>query len=120
MLVLGGFGLVLFMVWANEIFDLPHLIFHAPPTPVNAVESLLETILILPVAALTHVLLGRLTRKLQMLEGYIKVCASCRKVWDDQLGWISWDHYVSLHSEARTTHGLCPECAVKLYPEVRL
>ena len=51
------------------------------------------------------------------LSGLLPICASCKKIRDDQGYWEQVEAYISSHSEATFTHGLCPECFHKLYPE---
>jgi hypothetical protein len=66
-----------------------------------------------------------LVRKLQQaldevraLSGLLPICAACKSVRDDEGYWHSVEHYLSQHSEAELTHGICPPCMVELYPEV--
>lgn len=54
---------------------------------------------------------------IKTLKGLLPICASCKKVRDDKGYWKQIEAYVSEHSEAEFTHGICPECARKLYPE---
>ena len=51
------------------------------------------------------------------LSGLIPICASCKKIRDDKGYWQQVEAYISAHSDAVFTHGLCPECAAKLFPE---
>lgn len=53
---------------------------------------------------------------IKRLKGLLPICASCKKIREEQR-WIPIDHYVAEHSEAEFTHGLCPDCLEKLYPE---
>ncbi len=55
-------------------------------------------------------------RKVLQLEGLLPVCAECRRIKNDSGGWVSIESYLVSHSKARLTHGICPECARKLYP----
>ena len=55
---------------------------------------------------------------LQILRGLLPICASCKKIRDDQGYWTEMESYIKRHSEADFSHGICPECAIKLYPEV--
>jgi type II secretory pathway component PulM len=52
----------------------------------------------------------------KMLSGMLPICASCKKIRDDKGYWSQIESYVSEHSEAEFSHGICPECARKLYP----
>jgi len=51
------------------------------------------------------------------LKGILPICASCKKIRDDQGYWNQVESYVREHTEAEFTHGICPECREKLYPE---
>ena len=52
------------------------------------------------------------------LTGLITACANCRKVRDDHGDWHRMERYIQSHTRARFSHGLCPECATELYPEI--
>lgn len=51
------------------------------------------------------------------LSGLLPICSSCRKIRDDKGYWNSLEQYICEHSDAEFSHGLCPECAHKLYPD---
>jgi PAS domain S-box-containing protein len=51
------------------------------------------------------------------LSGLLPMCASCRRIRDRQGGWQDLESYVRQHTEADFTHGICPECRRRLYPE---
>ena len=57
-------------------------------------------------------------RKVKTLSGMLPICASCKNVRDDQGFYQQIEQYIQDHSDAEFTHGICPECARKLYPEV--
>lgn len=52
------------------------------------------------------------------LSGLLPICASCKKIRDDKGYWNHIESYIEGHSEAQFSHGICPECVVKLYPEI--
>jgi len=54
---------------------------------------------------------------IKTLHGIIPICANCKKIRDDKGSWSQIEAYISEHSEAQFSHGICPECAKKLYPE---
>lgn len=54
---------------------------------------------------------------LKILSGLIPICASCKKVRDDAGGWKQIEAYIQEHTEAEFSHGICQECARRLYPE---
>jgi YesN/AraC family two-component response regulator len=55
--------------------------------------------------------------KVKLLSGLLPICACCKKVRDDKGYWNQIESYISEHSEAEFSHGICPECAKKLYSE---
>jgi hypothetical protein len=54
----------------------------------------------------------------KVLRGFIPICASCKKMRDDQGFWTRIEEYLTEHSEASLSHGICPDCARQLYPEL--
>jgi len=55
--------------------------------------------------------------EVRTLSGLLPICAACKKIRDDQGYWNQIEDYISSHSEATFSHGICPECAKKLYPD---
>ncbi|MCX5817654.1 MAG: PAS domain S-box protein [Proteobacteria bacterium] len=55
--------------------------------------------------------------QVKTLHGLLPICASCKKIKNDKGYWEQMEIYISDHSEADFSHGICPECAEKLYPE---
>jgi HAMP domain-containing protein len=53
--------------------------------------------------------------KVKQLSGMLPICASCKNIRDDQGYWSQIESYITRHSEAEFTHGICPDCAKKLY-----
>jgi hypothetical protein len=56
-------------------------------------------------------------REIKTLRGIIPICASCKKIRYDKEHWKQIELYIKEHSDAEFSHGICPECAEKLYPE---
>jgi len=54
----------------------------------------------------------------KLLRGFLPICSSCKQIRDDKGYWSQVEEYISQHSEAKFTHGICPECAQKLYPDL--
>ena len=55
--------------------------------------------------------------KVKTLSGLLPICASCRKIRDERGDWHSLEIYIREHSEADFSHGICPACREKLYPD---
>lgn len=56
--------------------------------------------------------------KVKLLSGIIPICASCKKIRDDKGYWNQVESYIRDHSNAEFSHGICPDCAHELYPEL--
>jgi PAS domain S-box-containing protein len=56
--------------------------------------------------------------EVKTLSGLLPICASCKKIRDDSGYWQQIEVYIRDHSEAEFTHGLCHDCAAKLYPDL--
>jgi hypothetical protein len=86
----------------------------------------LYSVLLLVVTALLTYLFRRFRRDLdaafaqiKTLRGIIPICSNCKKIRDDQGYWNQLETYISKHSDADLSHGICPECVAKLYPEFK-
>jgi PAS domain S-box-containing protein len=55
--------------------------------------------------------------KVKILSGLLPICASCKKIRNDEGYWEQIEMYIRDHSEAEFSHSICPECTEKLYPE---
>lgn len=56
--------------------------------------------------------------RIKTLSGLLPICASCKKIRDDEGTWVQIESYIRDNSEADFTHGVCPECAIRLYPKL--
>lgn len=56
--------------------------------------------------------------RVKRLEGLLSICASCKKIRNDQGDWDRVEAYLREYSCLEFSHGICPDCAQKLYPEV--
>lgn len=56
--------------------------------------------------------------RVHTLTGLLPICAHCNKIRDDHGTWIRIESYVSAHSEAKFSHGVCPDCLHREYPEM--
>lgn len=107
-----GFGVIIFLLWADEVFDVPHTIFGARATPINWTESTFESVLVFLLCSLVIVLSRNLLAQIKHLEGFLPVCSSCKRVKINR-DWVPFEKYLSNHSEAEITRSLCPECTDK-------
>ncbi|OGU17342.1 MAG: hypothetical protein A2076_03830 [Geobacteraceae bacterium GWC2_53_11] len=56
--------------------------------------------------------------KVKQLEGIIPICMYCKKIRNDHESWEQMEAYITEHSEAHFSHGICPECFKKATAEV--
>jgi len=55
--------------------------------------------------------------KIKTLKGLVPICSYCKKIRNDKGFWEQLEAYVSEHTEAEFSHGMCQECATKVYAE---
>lgn len=57
-------------------------------------------------------------KEVKVLRGFIPICAACKKVRNDRGYWQEVEAYISERSDTQFSHGICADCAKKLYPDV--
>jgi hypothetical protein len=57
-------------------------------------------------------------KSVKTLSGLLPICSSCKKIRDDQGYWKQIEIYIKDHSEADFSHGICPDCWKRLYPNI--
>jgi hypothetical protein len=110
-----GFVLIIILSWLDEVLNLPGLLFGGAKQT-DWRESVMETVVIMAVWLIVLVFTGRLLGRLQYLEGFLRICAWCRKVYHNG-EWIPVETFFDRKLDVKTTHGMCPECARKLLDE---
>jgi hypothetical protein len=65
----------------------------------------------------TIVKLQQALDEVHLLRGLLSICASCKRIKDEREVWQPLEVYIQAHSEAKFSHGVCPDCLRKLYPE---
>lgn len=127
--VIGYFILVLIMFNLSAIID---LVFH-PEIPylddehiiVGGITGSISAILFGLLMAFVRKL-NRALRQIKQLEHFLSICANCQKVRKpgaDPKQMDSWQKlvpYIMANTDIRFSHGLCPDCANQLYPELAL
>ena len=69
-------------------------------------------------------LLKMLNRRLLALEktlvnatgGVVPICATCKRIINEKGAWLTIEQYIMDYTELKLSHGICPECAEKIYP----
>ena len=55
---------------------------------------------------------------IKTLKGFIPICSRCKNIRDDKGYWHMVEEYIEKNSEALFSHGICPDCARILYPDL--
>jgi hypothetical protein len=112
--------LLLCLTLGNEIIDIPHYVFHDAPTLYSqrTGEIIIELSIFFIVMVFEAVLLKNLYKRIRLLEGFIPICANCKKIKNTEDQWEQIEQYISKHSLAQFSHGICPDCARLLYPDL--
>jgi hypothetical protein len=110
---------LLCLTLGNEILDIPHYVFNDSPTLYSqrVGEILIELVIFFIVTTIQILLFKRLNNQIKVLEGFIPICANCKKIRNTEDQWEQMEKYISQHSFARFSHGICPDCARQLYPD---
>ena len=58
--------------------------------------------------------------EVKTLQGFLPICSHCKKIRDDKGYWNQIEAYIRDRSDAEFSHGICPKCAKKLYPDFEL
>jgi hypothetical protein len=108
-LELFGFAAVIAVIWLDEYMDQPHRLFGALQTPLRPEEFWFESLTVLLVACVVVIATLWVFRRLRLLEGFIQVCAWCRKVKvEDE--WVGFEQYLKRVTDVQLSHSICPEC----------
>jgi hypothetical protein len=105
-----AFLAIVVIIWLDEVLDLPHLLFRAPPTPLRVGEGLLESTLTLAVGIGVVLVTWRAFRRIEYLESLIVMCAWCRRVREGG-DWVTVELFQERQHHAQTSHGICEACA---------
>jgi hypothetical protein len=105
-------GLPLVRLYFNTIWKIPWTL----------VEGSINALIRIAMLCLLVYLVDRVAKetkaaktRVKVLEGLLPICVSCKKIRDDENTWQPFEVYIGERSDAKFTHGVCPECAKKLY-----
>lgn len=56
--------------------------------------------------------------EIKTLSGLLPICAHCKKIRDDEGYWQQLEGYISHHTDAKFSHGICPDCRDKYFPDI--
>ena len=110
------FFMLILLIWLNETMDLAALWFGMPPNPPSMFRGCVLTIAVIIVAIVTvgHTYL----QQKRIISGLLIVCSGCRRIRVDEKLWEQLDDYITDHSVASISHGLCPHCFEEMQREI--
>ncbi len=112
-----SFVLMVLVIWVNEVLDLSALWFGTQPEAADLFRGCVLTVAAIVVAVIT---VGHTyVQQKRIISGLLTVCAECRKIRVDEEKWKLMDEYISEHSLALISHGLCPACFEMAQEEIR-
>lgn len=114
-----GFLLTIVLIWINERFDLPHLLFNSQETPYNTIEVLMEVSIIGILGVSVLIITHNVFVRIKYLGGFYRICAACKKVMIEDT-WISIEEFLHKYAEIDLTHGLCEKCVKKYIDDANL
>jgi hypothetical protein len=108
------------LTFTNEVLDLPHMALGDQATTwgQRTGEISIEVVIFTTVVALEIYLFRKLVRRIKILEGFLPICANCKKIRNQEEQWEQIENYISDNSLVQFSHSLCPECMQKLYPDL--
>jgi len=117
---LAIFLLFLCLTLGNEIIDIPHYVFNDAPTLYSQRlgEIMIELSIFIIVMVIQTLLFKNLYKRIRLLEGFIPICANCKKIKSTGEQWEQIEKYITQHSLAQFSHSICPDCVSLLYPDL--
>lgn len=112
-----GFLLIIALSWIHELTNLTHSITGVQYVP-DWLEATTETAIVGVVAIPVMILTKRLVSRLYQLEGFLRICAWCRKI-DYDGDWIPLEEFFERKFETATSHGICPACVVEATEKIK-
>ena len=109
-----AFGLPLIRLYFLILWDAPWTIFEA------AINASIRIFVFTIFAYLVDRIVKQkreLEKEVQILKGILPICNFCKKIRNKDENWVALEDYITVHSEAVFSHGMCPNCAKKHYPD---
>ena len=87
------------------------------PMPIVLINAAIK-IVVLGAMAFLAGRAAELAREVRTLRGILPICSNCKKIRSDNGSWRQIEVYISEHTDAEFSHGLCSSCAAELYPGI--
>lgn len=111
-----GFGMGIMAIWFDDLLGWPARFMGVTKNPFYLVDDIATTIWLLVLGTLVIVFTRRLLNKIKRLEGFLPVCAFCKRIRVADK-WIPIETYIRNHADVEFSHTYCPECTNREYAE---
>lgn len=112
-----GYGLAVTMPLMRPFFDvIGHEVWSGPELLLNALIRMTVFLLFVYLISRTARQHRALQQEVRVLRGLLPICSFCKKIRNEANEWTHLEQYLSDHSEAQFSHGLCPDCLRQHYP----
>ncbi|MCX8124245.1 MAG: hypothetical protein N3F66_08785 [Spirochaetes bacterium] len=109
-----GYGLLYTFLLPVIRFSFVSFIWRVPWSMMESTVNMIIQILVFIAFSLTIEKVAMENKKLEeevtLLQGILPICSYCKKIRDEKGTWQPIEHYISQHSDALFSHGLCPDC----------
>ncbi|MFH0782563.1 MAG: hypothetical protein V2B20_11525 [Pseudomonadota bacterium] len=102
-------GVVICIAAPLLIFPLPARLFFTTFLKLHRAEDALRS---------RNLALEQALQEVKTLSGLLPICCSCKKIRDDHGYWNEVEQYFCERLDLQLSHGFCPECMARLYPEL--
>ena len=85
----------------------------------ESVNTAIDIVVFVAITVLVNIIAKQrrmLVEEVSVLRGLLPICGHCKRIRDENDKWEQLEKYISEHSEARFSHGLCPQCVEQYYP----
>jgi hypothetical protein len=111
-----AYTLAILMPLARIWFHIPwHEMENIYLEVINAIVIIMALTLFVYLVNRTSLQEIELQKRVKVLEGILPICASCKRIRNEKNEYEQLERYITEHSEAMFSHGICPECMKKLY-----
>jgi len=107
----AAFVILLLFVWANELLNIPTLLYGVPEREPDIVRACVMTAGVLITGIIT--VGNTYLQQRRIVKGMLAVCSYCRKIRIDESAWKELESILSDHSAIALTHSICPDCYEK-------
>lgn len=90
------------------------------PAPIACLETIAAISALAVMAESASVQLAAAEHEISLQRRFMPICAHCKKIRDDEGYWSDFETFMAHHFETSFSHGICPECLSKHYPQLRL